>query len=239
MNYLVFYTNAIITEIFNQISLSEFWQTLSFIGLELLYVIIILVIGWIIGRVVAFFVAKIVDKFGWDGMLRKTSLGRAILKSGYTASSFTASLVKWSIYLVAILTALTITNIPLLKNSAEWVINYLPSFFKGLIILIIGIILIDWFADSIKRGQVSEDPIITLTADALRIFLYLIVIAMALSNMGVDVTAIYIIIVPVAWAMAIAVGIAVGIIIVLFFKDRILKTMKDVIEKAGKGESKD
>jgi small-conductance mechanosensitive channel len=225
-------------EVFNQMSLSEFWGSLSIIGLELFYMVIVLVIGWVIGRVVAFLVNRIVDRFGWDSMLRKTSLGRAILRSGYTAGSFIASLVKWIIYLVAILAALTIPNIPLLRVSAEWVISFLPSFVKGLLILIIGIILIDWFADSIKKGQI-EDPIIVLTSDVIRIFLYLIVIAMALSNMGVDVTAIYIIITPVAWAMAIAIGIAAGIMIVLFFKDRILKSIKDFIEKAGKSESED
>lgn len=231
--------DKIVMEVLNQISVSEFWQSLSLIGLELFYMIIVLAIGWVIGRVVAFLVNKIVDRFGWDSMLRKTSLGRAILRSGYTAGSFIASLVKWIIYLVAILIALTIPNIPLLRDSAEWIIRFLPSFVKGLLILIIGIILIDWFADSLRKGQTGEDPIIILTSDAIRVFLYLIVIAMALSNMGVDVTAIYIIITPVAWAMAIAIGIAAGIMIALFFKDRILKSIRDFIEKAGKSEPKD
>lgn len=236
---MVFQFITIVNAIVTGISLQELWQSLQVIGIELFIMIIILISGWIVGRIVAFFANKIIDKFGWDSMLRKTSLGRAILRSGYTAGSFVASLIKWIIYLVALLIALTIPNIPMLRSGAESVINYLPSFIKGLLILIIGIILIDWFADSIKKGQVSEDPIIIFTSEVIRIFLYLIVIAMALSNMGIDVTAIYIIIEPVAWAIAIAIGIAAGIIIALFFKDRVLKSLRDIIEKAGKSESKD
>ncbi len=236
MIQLINAVNATATSIMN---LQEFFQSLQVIGIELFIMIIILVSGWIIGRVVAFFTNRIVDRFGWDSMLRKTSLGRAILRSGYTAGSFVASLIKWIIYLVALLMALTIPNIPILRSGAESVMNYLPSFIKGLLILIIGIILIDWFADSIKKGQVGEDPVIIFTSEVIRIFLYLIVIAMALSNMGIDVTAIYIIITPVAWAIAIAIGIAAGIVIALFFKDRILESLKNIIEKADKNESKD
>jgi hypothetical protein len=228
-------------DVFNQMSLSGFWGSLNIV--ELLHMVIVLVVGWVIGRVAAFLVNRIVDRFGWEGMLRRTSLGRAILRSGYTAGSFIASLVKWIIYLAAILVALTIPSIPLLRASAEWVISFLPSFVKGLLILIIGIILVDWFADSIKKGRI-EDPIIALASDAIRIFLYLIVIAMALSNMGVDATAIYMVITPIAWAIAIAVGIVAGITIALFFKDRILKSVKVFVEKeillkkAGENESK-
>ncbi|MEM1991398.1 MAG: hypothetical protein QXE40_05755 [Nitrososphaerota archaeon] len=209
--------------------LGEFLRALSAGFFEwaprLLFFIVILLIGWIIGRLLYSIVSRIVGRMGWEHYMRKTVIGRAILSSGYTAGTFSASLVKWLVYFIAILYSFYTLNIPELSAGVSQILAYLPSLVAGVIILIVGLILADWTAELIKQGQ-SKSGLSMLASDVIRVFLYFIVITVALANMRIDITIIYIFATPIAWAVAIILGIIVGWIL----KDRVKEFIENVLK---------
>ncbi|MEM4545399.1 MAG: hypothetical protein QW328_01315 [Nitrososphaerota archaeon] len=210
--------------------LGEFLRALSAGFFEwaprLLFFIVILLIGWIIGRLLYSIVSRIVGRMGWEHYMRKTAIGRAILSSGYTAGTFSASLVKWLVYFIAILYSFYTLNIPELSAGVSQILAYLPSLIAGVIILIVGLILADWTAELIKQGQ-SKSGLSMLASDVIRVFLYFIVITVALANMRIDITIIYIFATPIAWAVAIILGIIVGWIL----KDRVKEFIENVLKE--------
>jgi len=211
----------------------EFLKTLTAGFFEwaprLLSLVLILLIGWIVGRLLYALVSRIVGKLGWEHYMRKTVIGRAILSSGYTASTFSASIVKWLVYFIAILYSLYTLNIPELSAGVSQILTYLPSLFAGIIILIAGLILADWTAELVKQGQ-PKNELSTLASDVIRVFLYFIVITVALANMRIDITIIYIFATPIAWAIAIILGIVVG----WALKDRVKEIIEGMLKRGEK-----
>ena len=79
--------------------------------------IIILLIGWIIGRVLGKAVSVFLDKIGVDDALRKTEPGAAIEKSGLSIVHLFDILVRIFIYLIAIMAATNVLQIASLSKA--------------------------------------------------------------------------------------------------------------------------
>ncbi len=191
---------------------------------------IVLALGWIVGRLGSFLIKNIVGKIRLESTFRKTSIGRAILRAGYTPSSFFALVGKGAIYLSTALFALKLLAIPVLTDSAQIVTEYIPSLIGGALILIAGFTLVDWISGAIERGVAS--PLQSnLLSGLVRTLLYFVIITIALSHMKIDVTILYIFAQALAWSLAIAIGIVVG----WNLKDRAGLWLERVL--SGKGEN--
>ena len=193
-------------------------------GYKLLVVAIILAAGWAIGRVVGYAVRKITERMGADSIFRKTAVGRAIIKSGFTASTFSESLAKWVVYLAAILIALQSIGLPVISSAVFSFLNFLPTLVAAIVILVVGLILSDWFVEFVKREIPQEQRqalYIDTGAVLLKIILYFITITIVLKEIGVDVTILYIVTQALAWGIAISIGIIIGIVVGWLLKDRI------------------
>ena len=194
------------------------------IGYHVLVFGLILVAGWVVGRFVGFLVKNLLSRIGADSVLRKSSIGRAIIKSGYTASQFFDNVCRWIIYLAAALFAFNSLGIPSISQSVLSFSSILPDVVAGLIVLIVGFVLSDWFGEFVKRSipqEQRETLYLGALAEILKVILYFITITLALRQIGIDTTILYIFAEAIAWGIAIAVGIAAGIIAGWFFKDRV------------------
>jgi len=176
---------------------------------RVVFAAIALALGWVIGRLVSFLISSIVGKMGLEVVFRKTSVGRAILRAGHTPSSFFAMLGKGAIYLSAILSALKLLSIPLLTDSVQTIIEYLPNLIGGALILVVGFTFVDWISETVEKG-VSSPLQSSLLSGLVRILLCFVVITIALAQMKIDVTILYIFAQAFAWSLAIAIGIAIG-----------------------------
>lgn len=208
----------------------EIFATLTMFLPNIIGSLIILGIGWVIGRVVGAFIGKLVSRAGADTAFRRTSIGRAILRAGYTASDFSNTLSRWVIYLVAILLALQNLQIPVISRAIEIFLIFLPNIIVAFIIFIAGFILSDWIGESIKKGisvESSQEQYLNIFGDTLKIILYFITITIALSQLGIDITIIYIVAQAFAWAVAISVGVASGIVVGWLIKDRVREWLSE------------
>jgi flagellar biosynthesis protein FliQ len=184
----------------------------------------IIAIGWVIGRAVGWTVGRFFGRIGVDATFRKTALGRAVIRSGFTASSFSDELARWLVYLTALLVALGSLEYSFIATPVQEFLTYLPRIVASLLIVIIGFIFSDWVGEMVKKGYTQEQrEVLYLNplGDMLKVVLYFAVITMALSELGVDVTILYLIAQPLAWAIAIVVGVAAGVVVGWMLKDKV------------------
>ena len=188
---------------------------------NLIAAIVILIIGWILGRILGRVVAGVLDRIGVDDALRKTSVGQQIERSTMNISRLFDLIVRWFIYLIAILTAVSVLQIPALTTAVAAIVAYIPNVIAFLIILIAGFILIDWLIDFLQNmGETQQIQGFGLIAMLLRAFLYFVVAILALQQLMLDLSIIYVFVVPIAWGVGIGIGAAIAIIIGLGLRDR-------------------
>ena len=186
--------------------------------------LIILAVGWFVGRAVGSVMGRIIARTGADMAFRRASVGRAILRAGYTASDFSKTVTKWIIYITAILLALDNLSVPTISNAIQSFLTFLPNVVAAFLIFIAGSILSDWAGESIKKSFTTETnqvQYLNLFGEVIKVVLYFVTVTIALSQLGIDITIIYIIATAFSWAVAIAVGVAAGIVVGWMLKDRV------------------
>ncbi|MEM3601277.1 MAG: hypothetical protein QXN87_01215 [Candidatus Bathyarchaeia archaeon] len=194
-------------------------------------VIIVLAVGWVAGRLLGKGLSKILDKIGVDDALRKTVVGKALEKSGVTCVRFFDLIIRWFVYLIAILAAVNILEIEVLSTFMTSVVEYLPNFIAGIFLLFIGLIVADFIGDAVNAvGREAKIEFVGLLANGLKLFLYLIVIVLALTVMKIDVSILYTFANALAWGIAIGVCIGLGIAFGWGFKDTVAKNAEKWIE---------
>jgi hypothetical protein len=207
-------------------------ETIAFLP-SLIAAIVILIIGWIVGRLVGKGVAALLDRLGVDDAIAKTSIGKAIERQYGGAGSrgivqFFDIIVRWFIYLIAILAAANVLNLPFLTGLVAQIVAYLPNIAIFVILLIVGFIVIDWFADFLRHlGAAQRISMMSPLITALQAFLYIVLVILALEQLGIDLTIIYILITPLAWGLGIGLGAAIAIIVGFGLRDRAPEMMDD------------
>nr|WP_321418909.1 hypothetical protein [uncultured Methanomethylovorans sp.] len=190
----------------------------DFIASIILYIPVILsaFVTLLIGLLVVDFLADLIRNIlmatGIDGKLENTPLGTTIKASGMKISGIMSGIFRVFGYLVFIVAALNILNLTMIAQLIESMINYLPNLFAGVLILIIGLLAIDFFADyigNVMKGMKVENA--DIWVPAFRGILSLVVMLLALDAMLIDTGIFYLLIGPLAWGIAVVVAFKWGI----------------------------
>ena len=210
------------------------YSVISFLP-TLVAAIIILVIGWIIGRLLGKVVSRVLDKIGIDDALRKTSVGKAIEQSGTNIVHLFDLIVRWFVYLIAIVAASNVLKLDFLSNLFQTIVFYLPNVLMFLIILIVGFIVVDYFADSLQGwGKTQNIEFLGVIILLLRVFFYFIILILALSQLLIDLTIIYTFITPLAWGVGLGVGAGIAIFLAYGLRDRAPGMVDDMMKRFSK-----
>jgi len=219
--------------------ITNFQAELVRLAPRLVAAIIVLVIGWVAGRLIGKALSRILDKAGVDDALRRTAIGKALDRTKMSIVGFFDLIVRWFIYLIAILVAVDILEIAVLSDFISRAIQYLPSFIGGVLILLIGFIAADFVGDALravaKEGQIEYAP---LFADALKLLLYFVVLVIGLSTMKFDTAILYVFANALAWSIAAGVAIGLGIAFGWGFKDAVAKRADKWLETVSAGTKK-
>jgi hypothetical protein len=206
------------------ISLQEFVDLLIIIGHKALIFSLVVIAGWVIGRLVGALTGRIVMRAGVDPVMRKTAIGRSVIRSGLTTADFFKAIAKWSIYAVSVLLAFKAIDVPSIEGPVDGVLAFLPNLIGGIIMLVAGAIIADVVGELIKKGASPEHReafYLDLIANLVKIILYFMVITIVMSQIGMDVTILYTVAQAFAWGAAIFMGVTVGIIVGWFLKDKL------------------
>nr|WP_148680653.1 hypothetical protein [Halovivax ruber] len=179
---------------------------------RLLGAVVILLIGWVVGRVVAGVVRRLADGIELDRMVLETPLGRVLGGTERAVSGAFGKLGKWFVYALAILAAANVLAIPMLSEWISTAVSYLPAFIAGLLVITIGFVVADFIGDVIERTRAATETSYTnWFANGARIFLYATALVIGLETMGIDVGILYVFARALAWGLAAAVAIGAGV----------------------------
>ncbi|MFD1645768.1 mechanosensitive ion channel family protein [Haloarchaeobius litoreus] len=179
---------------------------------RLIGALLILLVGWVIGRIVFRIIARVADGIELDRMVLGTPLGRMLGGTERAVSRAFGRVGAWFVYALALLAAADVLAVELLSEWISTAVSYLPAFVAGALIIVIGFVLADFLADAIGRTETVTDTGYTAYfADGARIFLYFIAIVMGLDTMGVDVGILYTFAQAAAWGVAAGIALAIGI----------------------------
>jgi hypothetical protein len=195
--------------------------------------IIVLLIGWIIGRVLGKVVRIIFEKSGIDAYVLKSPVGGNFKKTGITLGYLGDIIVRIFVYLLAIMVAADILRIDPLTTFVERVVNYIPNIVIFGIILLVGFVFIDYLASMLEKlyGRLSFFGIVNL---GLRLFLYLVVVILALSQLEIDLTIVYTFITPIAWGIGIGIGAGIALVLGFGLKDKAPQIMDQFLKELQK-----
>ncbi|MEZ0318575.1 MAG: hypothetical protein ABWK05_01090 [Pyrobaculum sp.] len=197
----------------------DLWSAVFHVAVSVLVV----VLGVALGRFLRLVVVRMFRRLGLNDWFRNFNIGRALLRSGYTAGEFFGSLTAWVIYVVFILLSVAYLGAsldhPEVSQSAMDILNvYVAGFVRFFVISLLGFILVDGFAEYIYKGALSKsESVVGPVAEYIRIILYLVVVTFALEQGGINVTTLSAMLTPITWGLAVAV---VAIIVAEVFKKK-------------------
>jgi small-conductance mechanosensitive channel len=209
----------------------EFLADVELILFKVAIFFAIIIVGWVVGRVLGMLVGRVLARAGGDSLLKKTVIGRALMRADYASFRLGNTVTKWIIYISAFLYALYSLGLPVLTSSVLAFFEYIPVVIGSGIILLVGMILSDWLGEFVKKSASPEKRellYLNIIGDTIKVVLYFVTITLALTHLGVDVTILYIFAEAFAWAIAIAVGAAAGIVVGWFLKDRVKEWISSI-----------
>ena len=200
------------------------WTQLNNMAPNIIAALLVLVVGWIAGRLVGKIVSSFFKRIGLEKTLQETVVGRAMERSRLTVIQFFDIIIRWSIYFGAILIAIEMLQIPALTNIADAILAYLPHFIGGVFILIGGLVISDFLGDIVETvGEEAHLVYSSVMGAAVRFFLYYIALILSLSVMQIDVFILQIIAIAIAITVAIGVGGAIAIAFGFGLRDYVAK----------------
>ncbi|EFW89890.1 TM helix repeat-containing protein [Haladaptatus paucihalophilus DX253] len=174
--------------------------------------VVVLLIGWVIGRGAAAVVRRVSDRIELDRMVLDTPLGRMLGGTEGSVASAFGKLAAWFVYALAILAAANVLAIPRLSLWVATAVSYLPALIAGLLVIILGFIVADFIGDAIMRTRAATHTDYTVWfATGTRMFLYFTAIVIGLDTMGISVGILYVFARALAWGLAAAIAIGVGV----------------------------
>lgn len=161
---------------------------------------IVLVVGIVLGRLSYKIVAKALAKIGVDRAAKVTGLtdiARQAKVKSHISEVF-GTLIKYAVYLVALVVAFDIFGLSVIGSVLSAVVMYLPRLIGAVIILLFGFIISGFIADVIGRAMkgaginaIAEDVgvkfgLAELVENIARYFLYVAVVLVTLTTLQIS-----------------------------------------------------
>lgn len=200
---------------------------------RLLAALVILVIGWIIGRIVAAVIRRGGDAANLDRHAQGTPVGNL---GGGGLTGVLGKIAAYYVYAIAILTAANALSIPILSQWIARAVSFLPAIIAGVLIVLLGFIVADFVADAIERsGTARQTEYAGVFATGVRFFLYFTVITIGLDTMGIDTQLLYVFARAIAYGLAAALAIALGLAFGLGGRRHVDENVGEWIGRANQG----
>lgn len=181
---------------------------------NLLGALLILLVGWAVGAALYAVTDRVLEALRFDRALSQTGLREAIAKSGVDLepSDLVASLVKWTVWLVAFMTAADTLRLPQVSAGIAALIAYVPNVIAAIAILIVGL-LFATFVGRLVRGATASVSLRTgeLVADVAYWAIAVFAVLAAIGQLNIAPALVQTLYTAVIAAVALAAAIAFGI----------------------------
>ncbi len=129
-------------------------QFINFVP-TLVAIILLIIIGKILGTYLGKIGASILDKIGLDDLIDRTAIGGMIRRANMSTVRFFETVIRWFIYIIFALIILDLLDIAVVNNFVNLIIYYIPLVISAIIVLIIGLLIVEFISDLLKAVLVS------------------------------------------------------------------------------------
>lgn len=129
-------------------------QFIAFIP-TLVAIIILIIVGKIVGTFLGKLGARFLDKIGLDDLIDKTIIGGMIKRAQMSTVGFFDAVIRWFIYIVFAMIILDLLNIEVVNNFISMIILYIPLMVSAFIVLLVGLLVVDFISDLVKKVLIS------------------------------------------------------------------------------------
>jgi hypothetical protein len=186
----------------------------TFIGFlpNLIGFLVILLVGYIVARVVAALVSKLLEKVGLDRKLHESSTHNYAerVMPGASPSKGIARVVFWLIFVFFIFTAIGALQIPALTTFMNDVLSYLPNVIAAILIFVVAAILAGTVAAGVGRFM-GDTPTGKIAATVLPALIMVIALFMILEQLQIAPEIVRIAFAATMFALALGLALAFGL----------------------------
>ena len=168
-------------------AITDGFRTLATFVPKLIGFLLILVIGYFIAKVIAKVVDKLLEKVGFDAMVERGGIKRALAKSKLDASDIVAKIVFFAIFIPVLSAAIGVLGIAALQAPLAAFIALIPKILVAIVLVVIGAAI----AGAVKKlvtdalGGLSYGSGLATAASALIMVLF---VKAALDEVGIAQT---------------------------------------------------
>jgi mechanosensitive ion channel-like protein len=175
---------------------------------------VILIIGWIIASALAAAVAAILRTVRFNDLAQRAGISGFVQKMGVhtDAAGFLATLVKWFVRLIVLVTAFDALGLPAVSQVLQQILLWLPNLVVALVVLVIAGLAANALA-SLVRGAAGESGLGNpdLLATIARVAVWAFAIVIAVNQIGIATTIVNTLFMATIGAIAVAFALAFGL----------------------------
>jgi len=173
--------------------------------------LVLLVVGYIVARLVAAGVRKLLEKVGIDRRLHESSAHRYLRSvAGASPARSIARVVFWVIFAFFVFAAIGALNVPSLTRSMNQVIAYLPNVIAAILIFIVAA-LVAGFVGAAASRMLGESPTGKIAATVLPALVMVIAVFMILQQLRIAEQIVQIAFAAIMGALALGLALAFGL----------------------------
>jgi hypothetical protein len=192
-------------------SLTEFGTTLANALPGVIAALILLGIGYLVGKIAGWIVTKVSKGLNLDSYWVKTGIGRATSRSGWNMTKIFSTATKWFIYLFFISAAVNVLQFQQVSDAINSVWLWVPNVIAFLIVLVIGSIIADFVGRYLQRELPARGIVGGKTvALVMTGVLYAIVLVVATTQLRIGEEILNSVISALVWGLAAAIAIGFG-----------------------------
>jgi mechanosensitive ion channel-like protein len=175
---------------------------------------VILIIGWLIASALAAAVTALLRAVKFNDLAQRAGISGFVQKMGVhtDAAGFLASLVKWFVRLIVLVTAFDALGLPAVSQVLQQILLWLPNLVVALVVLVIGGLAANALA-SLVRGATAESGLGNpdLLATIARVAVWAFAIVIAVNQIGIATTIVNTLFMATVGAVAVALALAFGL----------------------------
>ncbi|MDQ3767470.1 MAG: hypothetical protein M3346_09010 [Actinomycetota bacterium] len=121
-----------------QDGLGDAWGSIATFLPKLLGFLLILIIGYFIAKAISKILDRVLERVGFDKVVERGGVGKALESSKYNASSILGKIVFYALFLFVLQLAFGVFGPNPISDLIRGVIAYLPNIFVAIVIVVIG-----------------------------------------------------------------------------------------------------
>jgi len=174
------------------------------------FAVLILILGFFIGKSVGKFTQQLMKRLGIENALKRTEAEKISERVGFKILKSVEIFISWIVYIVSIFLAFEVLELPGFRNPMDIFINYIPNILIAFFIVIVGLVVADKIAIFVEKlFEEINIPKYWFFGKGVRYFIYILVGTMALTQLKVStgILVITITTIMVFWFILVAIGL--------------------------------